>query len=67
MNRITIPDLHVLVNLKELISSPRLIWMKIKMKKKLAVFMWINRSSKPKLMFRVISIVELNASLRDEL
>jgi len=38
IKRMTIPDNHVCVILKDLIINPRLIWIKIKIKKKLAVF-----------------------------
>jgi len=47
ISRMAIPEIHVFENLKELINNPRLIWMKIKIKKNLAVFIWINRSSYP--------------------
>jgi predicted P-loop ATPase/GTPase len=38
INRIMIPDIHVFISLNDLINIPRLMWIKIKIKKNLAVF-----------------------------
>lgn len=45
--RINIPETQVFVSLYELITKPRLMWMKMNIKKNLAVFMWTNRNSYP--------------------
>lgn len=64
---IVVPEAHVFFNLNDALNNLRLIWTKIHTKNTLAMFMWTNRISYPKLMLRVMEITDSNAILMSEL
>lgn len=61
IKRIVIPDIQVSFPLKEEKIIPRLIWIKITIKKREAPFICKNRKSHPSITSRVIWIVDENA------
>jgi hypothetical protein len=66
-NKIMVPEFQVKINLKDEYSIPRLIWIKIKVKKKEAAFMWAIRKSHPIFTSRIIWIVDEKANSTLEL
>lgn len=67
ITKIIMPVIQVDLFLKDLLSMPRLMWIKTKEKKTLTLFMWRKRSMYPNSTSRIMWMIELNAIFTSEL